>query len=60
MVGAVCGETSLSGKDIGNISVMGRFTLVEVPMAQLDEVVEKMSRATVRGKNVYAKPDRAN
>ncbi len=60
VVGAVCGETSLDGKDIGNISIMGRFTLVEVPAAALDEVVEKMKKATVRGKNVHAKPDRAN
>ena len=60
IVGAVCGETSLDGKDIGNIAIMGRFTLVEVPAAALDEVVEKMKKATVRGKNVHAKPDRAN
>ncbi len=60
IVGAVCGETSLDGKDIGNIAIMGRFTLVEVPAAALDEVVEKMKQATVRGKRVHAKPDRAN
>ena len=56
----MCGETSLDGKDIGNISIMGRFTLVEVPAAAMDEVVEKMKQATVRGKRVHAKPDRAN
>ena len=60
IVGAVCGETSLDGKDIGNISIMGRFTHVEVPAAAMDEVVEKMKQATVRGKRVHAKPDRAN
>jgi ATP-dependent RNA helicase DeaD len=60
VVGAVCGETSLSGQDIGNISIMGRFTLVEVPTGAIAEVVERMRNATVRGKHVHAKPDRAN
>ena len=60
VVGAVCGETDLDGKDIGNIQIMGRFTLVEVPTAAIDDVVARMSKATVRGKNVHAKPDRAN
>jgi ATP-dependent RNA helicase DeaD len=59
VVGAVCGETSLSGRDIGEITIMGRFTLVEVPATALDEVVTSMRQATVRGKRVHAKPDRA-
>jgi ATP-dependent RNA helicase DeaD len=57
LVGAIAGETSLSGKDIGNIQIAGRFSLVEIPSASMSEVVERMRQATVRGKRVHAKPD---
>ncbi len=59
VVGAVCGESGLSGRDIGEISIFGRFTLVEVPADRVDEVVAAMRGATVRGKSVHAKRDRA-
>jgi len=58
LVGAVAGETSLTGKDIGRIQIQQKFSLVEVPAGSVDEVIEKLSRATVRGKNVAVKPDR--
>ena len=58
VVGAVCGESGLSGSEIGHIAIMGRFTLVEVPADRVEHVVASMRGATVRGKRVHAKVDR--
>jgi ATP-dependent RNA helicase DeaD len=57
IVGAVCGETSLSGGDLGAIVIQSSFSLVEVPTPKLHEVVNNMGKATIRGKKVHAKPD---
>ncbi len=49
VVGAVAGETRLSGKDVGVIEILERFTLVEVPEAAADEVVEALRGTMIRG-----------
>jgi ATP-dependent RNA helicase DeaD len=58
LVGAIANETSLSGKDIGNIVITGKFSLVEVPSSSADEVIATLREATVRGNRVHAKRDR--
>ncbi len=50
LVGAICGESSLSGRDIGTITVHGRFALVEVPEAAADEVVDALRGSTIKGR----------
>jgi len=50
VVGAIAGETRLSGRDIGAIEIADRFTLVEVPEAAADEVVAALKASTVKGK----------
>ncbi|MDQ2826088.1 MAG: DEAD/DEAH box helicase [Actinomycetota bacterium] len=50
LVGAIAGETRLSGRDIGAIEIADRFTLVEVPEAAADEVVAALKASTIKGK----------
>jgi ATP-dependent RNA helicase DeaD len=58
LVGAITGETRLSGRDIGAIEIADRFSLVEVPGAAADEVITSLRRATIRGHKVTARRDR--
>ncbi len=50
LVGAIAGETRLSGRDIGAIEIADRFTLVEVPESAADEVVAALKASTIKGK----------
>jgi len=50
VVGAIAGETRLSGRDIGSIEIADRFTLVEVPETAADEVVAALKASTIKGK----------
>ena len=50
IVGAIAGETRLSGRDIGSIEIADRFTLVEVPEGAVDEVVTALRASTIKGK----------
>ncbi len=52
LVGAIAGETRLSGRDIGAIEIADRFALVEVPEDAVDEVISSMKRTTLKGKKV--------
>lgn len=58
LVGAIAGETSLSGRDIGSIDVQDRFSLVEVPSDRVDEVIAALGRTTLRGRKVHARRER--
>jgi ATP-dependent RNA helicase DeaD len=50
LVGAITGETRLSGRDIGAIEIADRFSLVEVPDAAADEVVSALRATTLKGR----------
>ncbi|MGI8809790.1 MAG: DEAD/DEAH box helicase [Acidimicrobiales bacterium] len=50
LVGAIAGETRLSGRDIGAIEISDRFTLVEVPESAADDVVTALRASTIKGK----------
>ncbi len=56
IVGAIAGETRLSGRDIGAIEIADRFTLVEVPEQAADEVVAALKASTIKGKKVTIRP----
>jgi ATP-dependent RNA helicase DeaD len=58
LVGAITGETRLSGRDIGAIDITDRFSLVEVPAAATEEVIGALRRATIRGRKITARLDR--
>ncbi len=58
LVGAITGETSLQGRDIGAIEITERFSLVEVPARSADEVIRAMKGATIRGRRVNVRRER--
>jgi ATP-dependent RNA helicase DeaD len=49
LVGAIAGESDLSGRDVGSIQIADRFTLVEVPAAAADEVIRALRQTTIKG-----------
>jgi ATP-dependent RNA helicase DeaD len=58
LVGAIAGESRLSGRDIGAIEISDRFSLVEVPESAADEVIEALRRATIKGKKPTVRRER--
>jgi ATP-dependent RNA helicase DeaD len=58
LVGAITGETSLQGRDIGAIEITEKFSLVEVPSGSVDEVIDAMKGATIRGRRVNVRRER--
>lgn len=58
LVGAIAGESSLSGRDIGAIEITQRFSLVEVPETKASEVIDALRRTTIKGRKASVRPDR--
>ncbi|MFC4116661.1 DEAD/DEAH box helicase [Nonomuraea zeae] len=58
LVGAIAGESSLSGRDIGAIEIADRFSLVEVPQAAADEVIAALRQATIKGRRPTVRRER--
>ncbi|WP_020475483.1 DEAD/DEAH box helicase [Zavarzinella formosa] len=59
LVGAIANEVGIPGKDLGQIDVTDRFSLVEVPVDVAEYVVEVMEGSRIRGRKVHVRPDRA-
>jgi ATP-dependent RNA helicase DeaD len=49
LVGAITGESPLSGRDIGAIEIADRFSLVEVPESEADTVVRALRGTKIKG-----------
>jgi ATP-dependent RNA helicase DeaD len=58
LVGAIAGESSLAGRDIGAIEIAERFSLVEVPDGAVDEVVRSLRRTTIKGRKPTVRRER--
>jgi ATP-dependent RNA helicase DeaD len=58
LVGAITGETRVSGRDIGSIEIAERFSLVEVPYAVADEVIQGLRGSTIKGRKATVRRDR--
>ncbi len=58
LVGAIAGESSLNGRDIGSIEISDRFSLVEVPEAAADEVITALRASTIKGKKPTVRRER--
>jgi ATP-dependent RNA helicase DeaD len=58
LVGAITGESQLTGRDLGSIEISQRFSLVEVPDGQADEVVKAMRGAKIRGHKTTVRRER--
>jgi ATP-dependent RNA helicase DeaD len=50
LVGAITGESGLTGRDIGAIEIADRFSLVEVPESAADEVIAALRGTTIKGR----------
>jgi ATP-dependent RNA helicase DeaD len=55
IVGALANEAGVPGKAIGAIDIYDNFTFVEVPAEYRDQALDRMSRATIRGRPVDAR-----
>ena len=58
LVGAIAGESRLSGRDIGAIEISDRFSLVEVPESAVDDVIAALRRSTIKGKKATVRRER--
>jgi ATP-dependent RNA helicase DeaD len=58
LVGAVAGETRLTGRDVGAIEISDAFSLVEVPSDAVDEVIEALRSTRIKGRKVKVRRDR--
>ncbi|MGY1827406.1 MULTISPECIES: DEAD/DEAH box helicase [unclassified Blastococcus] len=58
LVGAITGETGLTGRDVGSIEIHQRFALVEVPEAAADEVVQALRATMIKGRKAQVRRDR--
>ncbi|HUV48403.1 MAG TPA: DEAD/DEAH box helicase, partial [Actinomycetes bacterium] len=58
LVGAIAGETRLTGRDVGSIEITDRFSLVEVPADAVTEVVNALRATRIKGQKVQVRPDR--
>jgi hypothetical protein len=51
-VGAITGETALTGASIGSIQIADSHATVEVPESAADAVVLALAAGTIRGRKV--------
>jgi ATP-dependent RNA helicase DeaD len=59
LVGAITGEASIPGSQIGKITLHETYSLVEVASPVAEHVVERLTGVSIRGRRVSARPDRA-
>ncbi len=57
LVGAIANEAGLSSSAIGSVRITDRFSLVEVPAAEIDNVIRALRGSTMRGKRVTVRRD---
>ncbi len=58
LVGAIANEAGISGRDIGSIEMANGFSLVEVPEASADAIVEALASTRIKGQNVNVRRER--
>jgi ATP-dependent RNA helicase DeaD len=57
LVGAITGESSLSGRQIGGIEITERFSLVEVPEPAAQEVITALRGTMIKGRKATVRRD---
>jgi len=60
IVGAITGETGAVGAQIGQIDVRSSYTLVDVDSQVAEQVMSGLSGASIKGREVVARPDRGS
>ena len=56
ILGAVAGETGISGKLIGKIEVNDTFTFVDVPGEYVQDIQKALSDVKIKGKRIRIEP----
>ena len=59
LVGAITGETRVTGKSVGAIQIADSYSLVEVPDHAADEIVRALSAATIKGRRLPVRRERS-
>ena len=52
ILGAIAGETGLSGNKIGTIDIYEQHSFVDVPAGEAQHVIRTMNKSTIKGKKV--------
>ena len=58
LVGAITGETSAVGGQIGKIEIRGNFSLVDIDSQIVDEVIGALDGTTIKGRQAAVRLDR--
>src|SRR4029453_3112418 len=58
LIGAIANEAGLSSRDLGVVQIADRCSIVEVPVASADAVIDAMQRTSLRGRRVSVRRDR--
>jgi ATP-dependent RNA helicase DeaD len=58
LVGAITGETKLAGRQIGTIEISDRFSLVEVPLERVDEVIKALRSTKLKGRKATVRREK--
>jgi ATP-dependent RNA helicase DeaD len=58
LVGAIAGESGVRSNVIGAIRIAETFSVVEVPEALADAIIEAVTAGSLRGKKVKVRRDR--
>jgi ATP-dependent RNA helicase DeaD len=58
LVGAITGETKLQGRQIGTIEIADRFSLVEVPVDRVDEVIKGLRGTKLKGRKATVRREK--
>ena len=58
LVGAITGEAGIESRSIGAIEISDGFSLVEVPEAMADDVIEALRATKLRGQKVTVRRER--
>lgn len=53
ILGAIAGESGMPGKLVGSIDMYDKYTFVEVPSENADDVLQAMRHAKIKGKSVH-------
>ncbi len=56
LVGAIANETDLTGREIGPIRISDNYSVVGVPEAAVESVVQAIKASSIRGKKARARP----
>ena len=56
ILGAIAGESGISGRLVGSIDMYDKYTFVEVPQDCAEEVLECMKNARIKGKSIHMEP----